>query len=64
MSMLLRRIVEAARPADSERGDVPGCVMVTIMTAGLVLGIWTVAGDLLVGVFRDAIDGVVSGVSG
>lgn len=55
---------QTAFPTDSERGDVPGWVMVTIMTAGLVLGIWAVAGDLLANVFRDAINGVVSGVGG
>jgi hypothetical protein len=58
------RCAQAACPPDAERGDVPGWVMVTIMTAGLVLGIWAVAGDLLADVFRDAINGVVSGVGG
>lgn len=58
------RFAAAASPTDPERGDVPGWVMVTIMTAGLVLGIWAVAGDLLADVFRDAINGVVSGVGG
>ena len=44
-----------------DRGDVPGWVLVTLMTAGLVLTLWAVAGPRLVGVFNDAIDRVVSG---
>ncbi len=34
-----------------DRGDVPGWVMVTLMTAGLVIGLWAVAGNQLEGVF-------------
>lgn len=44
-----------------ERGDVPGWVMVTLMTAGLVLTLWAVAGPRLEGVFNDAMDRVVGG---
>lgn len=44
-----------------DRGDVPGWVMVTLMTAGLVLTLWAVAGPRLEGVFNDAIDQVVGG---
>ncbi|WP_167349082.1 hypothetical protein [Pseudoclavibacter helvolus] len=39
----------------SERGDVPGWVLITIMSAGIVILLWTVAGDLLVNVFENAI---------
>lgn len=46
-----------------ERGDVPGWVLVTLMTAGLVVAIWAIAGPALEGVFEDAIDRV-SGVGG
>lgn len=38
-----------------ERGDVPGWVLVTLMTAALVAGIWALAGDALEGLFQDAI---------
>ena len=31
----------------SDRGDVPGWVLVTLMTAGLVIALWAVAGDRL-----------------
>jgi hypothetical protein len=38
--------VSAARFVDKfrdERGDVPGWVLVTVMTAGLVVAVWSVA---------------------
>ncbi|GAB3176222.1 hypothetical protein GCM10027059_50770 [Myceligenerans halotolerans] len=43
---------------DPERGDVPGWVLVTLMTAGLVVALWAVAGPLLEGAFRQAITSV------
>ncbi|WP_442914950.1 hypothetical protein [Leifsonia sp. Leaf264] len=43
---------------DDERGDVPGWVLITLMTAGLVILIWALAGPALTGVFQDAIDRV------
>lgn len=43
---------------DPERGDVPGWVLITLMTAGLVLLIWGVAGPALTQVFEQAIDRV------
>jgi hypothetical protein len=42
-----------------ERGDVPGWVLITLMTAGLVIIIWAIAGPALSGVFEQAIDRVV-----
>jgi len=45
----------------TDRGDVPGWVMVTLMTAGLVLALWAVAGPRLEAVFNDAIARVVGG---
>ena len=41
-----------------ERGDVPGWVLITLMTAGLVVIIWGLAGPALSGVFQQAIDRV------
>jgi hypothetical protein len=46
---------------DRDRGDVPGWVLVTLMTAGLVLTLWAVAGPRLTGVFDDAMDRVIGG---
>jgi hypothetical protein len=43
---------------DDERGDVPGWVLITLMTAGLVLLVWALAGPALQGVFQQAIDRV------
>ena len=44
----------------SERGDVPGWVLVTVMTAGLVTALWLVADDQLRSIFTAAL-GRVSG---
>lgn len=44
----------------SENGDVPGWVLITLMTAGLVVLIWAFAGPALQGVFDEALDRVVS----
>jgi hypothetical protein len=44
----------------SDRGDVPGWVLITLMTAGLVILIWGIAGPALQGVFDQAISRVVS----
>ena len=41
-----------------ERGDVPGWVLITLMTAGLVIIIWGLAGPALSQVFQQAIDRV------
>jgi hypothetical protein len=43
-----------------ERGDVPGWVLITLMTAGLVIVIWSAAGPALAGVFEQAISRVTS----
>ncbi len=41
-----------------ERGDVPGWVLITLMTAGLVAVIWTVAEDQLQAMFQRAMSSV------
>jgi hypothetical protein len=41
-----------------ERGDVPGWVLVTVMTAGLVAVIWGVAEDQLRDLLRSALNSV------
>ena len=40
---------------DRDRGDVPGWVLVTLMTAGLVVTLWAVAGPALTDVFNTSI---------
>ena len=49
------------RGGNSERGDVPGWVMVTVMTAGLVVIIFGVFRDKITTAVSDAIDSVTSG---
>jgi hypothetical protein len=49
----------AKRVALEDTGDVPGWVLITLMTAGLVIIIWAIAGPALSSVFEQAIDRVV-----
>ncbi|MGQ4537012.1 hypothetical protein ACUH94_00510 [Dermabacteraceae bacterium P7074] len=49
------------RGRDDEHGDVPGWVMVTLMTAGIVVVLWAVAEEAIVGMFQRAMDSVVKG---
>ena len=48
----MRRVADVLR---LERGDVPGWVLITLMTAGLVILIWALAGPALSGIFQNAI---------
>ena len=41
-----------------ERGDVPGWVLITVMTAGLVMAIWGVAKGQLSSMLREALASV------
>ena len=52
-----QRMVQAVA-GGGDRGDVPGWVLVTLMTAGLVSVLWFVAGDALQRLFVDAINDV------
>jgi len=45
-------------PSRDERGDVPGWVLVTVMTAGLVTVLWQLAGDQLSEMLSSALDSV------
>lgn len=46
------------RVTDRERGDVPGWVLITLMTAGLVTALWTLASAQLTALFTQAMDSV------
>ena len=46
------------RSARDERGDVPGWVLVTVMTAGLVMAIWGLADDQLQQLLTQALNSV------
>jgi hypothetical protein len=39
-----------------ERGDVPGWVLVVLMTTGLVTAIWTIASPRLSSILKDSLD--------
>jgi hypothetical protein len=43
---------------EAERGDVPGWVLVTIMTAALVVALFGIASPLLGNVFSKAVNAV------
>ncbi|MDQ4503230.1 hypothetical protein [Sinomonas sp. ASV322] len=47
-----------ARRNERERGDVPGWVMITLMSAVLVMGLLAIASPALEGLFRQAISKV------
>lgn len=42
-----------------DRGDVPGWVLIAVMTAGLVTVLWAVAGPRLTSMLEQALDSVV-----
>ena len=52
----------AAEPSPAhpgrERGDVPGWVLVTLMTAGLVTVLWALASNRLQALFNNALNTV------
>jgi hypothetical protein len=57
-SGMTRRIRRTLERFSDDRGDVPGWVLITLMTAGLVVVIWALAGPALTSVFEQAIDRV------
>ena len=57
-TLMNRMGARLARTVDDERGDVPGWVLITLMTAGLVVVIWAMAGPALSGLFEQAIQRV------
>ncbi|MDP5184800.1 hypothetical protein QOZ88_19375 [Blastococcus sp. BMG 814] len=54
----LTSVAARLRGEDPERGDVPGWVMVTVMTAALVLGILTVFQEAVVTAVQNALNSV------
>jgi hypothetical protein len=55
---LTMRIRDSVLDRRDDRGDVPGWVLITVMTAGLVSGLWVLAGPKLGQVFSNAMDSV------
>jgi len=61
MSHLIRlraRLVARLATLSDDRGDVPGWVLVAVMTAGLVTALWLVADGQLTAVLQRAITSV------
>jgi hypothetical protein len=58
MAFLAGLVTRSSGRAADERGDVPGWVLVTVMTAGLVAGLWAVAGPELERMLREALQSV------
>ena len=58
MSTITKWFAAGRALAEDERGDVPGWVLVTLMTAALVVVIWAVAGPALVDLFEQAMSRV------
>ena len=54
---IFRKFVSLSK---DDAGDVPGWVLITLMTAGLVVLIWAFAGPALQGVFDEAMSRVTS----
>ena len=53
--MMKRGMHRVAQVLRRDDGDVPGWVLITLMTAGLVIVIWGLAGPALANVFQQAI---------
>ena len=56
---LLLATLRTRSPLRDERGDVPGWVMITIMTAGIVAVLWQFAGPYLQEVLQSALQDTV-----
>jgi hypothetical protein len=52
---IIQRMAAVATRLREDRGDVPGWVLITLMTAGLVVLIWALAGPALSEIFQNAI---------
>lgn len=56
LRLWIRRLRQS--PPSDDRGDVPGWVLITVMTAGLVGALWAVAGDRLEALLQQALSSV------
>ena len=55
LNLLLKSRATAFMKRDS-RGDVPGWVLVVLMTTALVTGIWSIAAPKLTTILRNSLD--------
>ena len=52
------RVAQRADDPRGERGDVPGWVLITLMTAGIVTVLWRFAGPRMLAILTDALKAV------
>ena len=52
------RVLSNVRHRRRDRGDVPGWVLITVMTAGLVSALWIIAGPALTEMFTNSLASV------
>ena len=57
---LQRRFIVITLSMQGDRGDVPGWVLVVLMTTGLVTGIWTLAAPRIDSILRNSLDSMNS----
>lgn len=56
---LQNRVADRGRdPGAGDRGDVPGWVLITLMTAGIVTVLWSFAGPRMLTILQDALKAV------
>lgn len=51
----MNRLTSVRQRLVEDRGDVPGWVLITLMTAGLVVGVWSVAAPALSNLMNDSL---------
>jgi hypothetical protein len=56
--VLLQTRLTEARSRGRDRGDVPGWVLITLMTAGIVTVLWAFAGPRLLAILTNALNSV------
>lgn len=53
---VMQKRLHLCNSGSGERGDVPGWVLVVLMTTGLVTAIWTIAAPRLTAILRNSLD--------
>ena len=58
LAMTLKRFSKSRlyKAMADQRGDVPGWVLVVLMTTGLVTAIWTIAAPRLTAILKNSLD--------
>ncbi|HEY7875372.1 MAG TPA: hypothetical protein VIG64_09645 [Actinomycetota bacterium] len=59
---MYQHLVELLTAPANERGDVPGWVLIVLMTSALVIAVWGVARDRLVAIVQSALSSVCGSI--